>query len=378
MRTCLLLLRPNGRRAQRIIITLLKCNVLVRIMYIDSHVHLRDFKQKHKETIQHGLEVAYDSGLDAVFDMPNTDPPVMTRDLVVDRLRIAKDANVHGVFYGLYIGLAADPEQVKKAVEVYREFPQVIGMKLYAGHSVGNLGVVTEESQRAVYETLARDGYDGVLAVHCEKETYLHPESWNPGKPITHCYARPEKAEIESVEDQLRLVREIGFNGKLHIAHISSPKAVDLVVEAKEQGVDASCGICPHHFIYDWSQMHHGNGLLWKMNPPLREPASRERIFQYLKDGKINWIETDHAPHTLEEKTKNPYMSGIPGIAWWPLFEEFLRQHNFSDKQIEELTFSNIAKRYGIDIQLSRRNIKDRRADYPFDPYKKIAEELGW
>jgi dihydroorotase len=123
------------------------------------------------------LEVAYDSGLDAVFDMPNTDPPVMTRELVVDRLRIAKEANIPDIFYGLYMGLTADPEQVKQAVDVFREFQQIIGMKLYAGHTVGNLGVITEKDPRAVYMTLAREDYKGVLAVHCEKESDLHPET---------------------------------------------------------------------------------------------------------------------------------------------------------------------------------------------------------
>jgi len=348
-------------------------------MYIDTHVHFRDFDQKYEETeetIKHGLEVARDSGLDAVFDMPNTYPAITTRDLVVRRLRIAKDANVPDVFYGLHIGLTANPGQVKHAVKVYQEFPEAIRMKLFTVHAVGNLGVITEKEQYTVYETLTEEGYDGVLTVHCEKESELYPELWNPAKPITHCYARPESAEVESVRDQLRFVQETGFKGKLHITHISSPKAVDLVVKARNQGIDVSCGICPYHFIYDWSQMSKKNGILWKMNPPLRVPESRKKIFQYLKEGKIDWIETDHAPHSLERKIQHPYMSGIPGIAWWPLFEEFLKQQNFSDRQIDDLTFSNAAKRFGINVQKSARKIKDRRADYPFDPYKEIAEEL--
>jgi len=352
-------------------------------MYIDPHVHLRDFSQKHKETIKHGLEVAYDSGLDALFDMPNTDPPIVTEAIVLERLNIANEANVPEVFYGIYMGLTVEPEQIKHAVDAYRKlFPRIIGVKLYAGHSVGNLGVITEENQRTAYEILAKEGYDGVLAVHCEKESYLDSKKWDPLQPITHCYARPEIAEIESVKDQLKLAKETGFNGKLHVAHISSPKAVELVAEAKNQGMDVSSSTCPHYFIYDWNQMHGENGILWTMNPSLREPASKEKIFQYLKDGKIDWIETDHAPHLLEEKIKNPYMPGIPGIAWWPIFEELLRQQNFSDKQIEELTFSNAIKRFSIDIKKSHRQLKDKRKDYPFDLYKKIAEalndKLGW
>ena len=354
-------------------------------MYLDAHVHFRDFNQRH-ETIAHGLEVAFDSGVDAVFDMPNTDPPILTRDLVVDRLKIARAANVARVFYGLYIGLTADPEQVKCAVEIYREFSQVVGLKLYAGHSVGKLGVTNKEDQCLVYETLTREGYDGVIAVHCEKESNLNSNVWFPPQPITHCFARPEKAEVESVKDQLELVRRTKFSGKLHIAHISSPVTVDLAVDAKVQGLNVSSGICPHHFIYDWNQMYDQNGILWKMNPPLRESASREKIFQYLKEGKIDWIETDHAPHPLDYKTgvaldrsgKPLYMSGIPGIAWWPLFEEFLRRQNFSDRLIEDLTFNNALKRFNLSLDRSHCQIKDRRADYPFDPYQQMAIDLGW
>ena len=91
-------------------------------MFFDAHVHFRDFKQTHKETVRHGLEVARDSGVLAVGDMPNTDPPIMTRNLVEERLRLARQAGVKEVFYGLYMGLTADAEQVSRAVDVYHRF----------------------------------------------------------------------------------------------------------------------------------------------------------------------------------------------------------------------------------------------------------------
>jgi len=347
-------------------------------MYIDSHVHLRDFKQKHKETIFHGLKVASDSDVDAVFDMPNSDPPITTREVVIDRLKLASQVDASDVFYGVYMGLTADPEQIKRAVDVQREFLHVVGFKLYAGHSVGTLGVVSKEDQHMVYHTLAQEGYDGVLAVHCEKESQLHPHLWNHKEPITHCYARPEEAEVESINDQLQLSLDAKFKGKLHIAHISSPRAVDALIHAKSVGRDVSSGICPHHFIYDWSQMCTKEGLLWKMNPPLRQPESRNELFDYLKTGKIDWIETDHAPHSLEEKINNPFMSGIPGLAWWPLFAEYLRKHEFSNDLIHRLTFSNIVNRFELDIDCKDRLIRDRRGDYAFDPYVHMAQEIGW
>jgi len=347
-------------------------------MYIDSHVHLRDEEQASKETIKHGLEVARDSGVVAVFDMPNTKRPVITRERVFDRLKLAKEANVPEVFYGLYMGLTADPEQIKQAVRVYREFREVVGMKLYAGHSVGDLGVVNFEDQRIVYEILSREGYDGVLVVHCEKEDLIHRDHFDPFYAITHCHAQPEEAERESVRDQIKLAYQTSFGGKLHIAHISSPRAVDLVAEAKTRGLDISSEVCPHHFIYDWEQMNDENGLIWKMNPPLRSPESREQMFQYLRERKIDWMATDHAPHSLDEKLKEPFMSGIPGLPWWPVFAEFLRQQNFSDNEIEALTFSNAAERFGIDVPRKRNPRKDRRKDYPFNPFEPMEKKLRW
>src|SRR3989338_1970299 len=360
--------------------------------YIDTHVHLRDFNQQYKETIKHGLEVARDSGVDAVFDMPNTDPPILTREVVEGRLRKADEAGVPEVFYGVYIGATKDREQLKLAVETYRYFfPRVVGIKLYAGHSVGNLGVVSERDQFNVYQTLACEGYTGLLAVHCEKESALDSRLWNPLHALTHCLARPEEAEVESVKDQLRFVRETGFRGKLHIAHISSPKAVELVVLAKEEGMNVSSAICPHHFIYDWQQMNvqgreyegvgrkvvdgeriEDRGLLWKMNPPLRSPKSRAKVLEHLREGKLDWIETDHAPHTLPDKMSHPFMSGVPGLAWWPLFEEYLRSQNFSDNLIEKLTFTNAQERLGVDVSRSVRRIRDRRQEYAFDPYAQL------
>lgn len=348
-------------------------------MYADGHVHFRDFEQKEKETVKHGLEVARDSGVDIVADMPNTKPAIFTLELAKERLALAREANVPEVFYGLYMGLTKDREQIKTAVRAYREFfPHVIGMKLYAGHSVENLGVIFSEDQEIVYETLALEGYNGILVVHAEKESKMHHSFWNPYNPRSHCFARPEISEIESVKDQIAFAFKYRFGGKLHIAHISSPTAVRLVNEAKRKGLDISCGICPHHFIFDWGKMLGADGIHFKMNPPLRSPESRNQMFDSLRNGSIDWIETDHAPHTLEQKVKDPYMSGIVGEPWWPIFDEYLNFHGFSAEQREDLMFNNFVKRTGVDVTRStERKLVDRRSDYPFNPYKEIEKLLG-
>ncbi len=351
-------------------------------MYIDCHVHCRDEEQSYKETIAHALEVARDSGIDAIFDMPNPFRPVFNEQRVKERLALAQQANVHGVLYKVFLGLTKNREQIKRAVEIYDTFfPKVIGMKLYAGHSTGELGVIGVEDQATVYLTLSQERYNGVLFVHAEKEKEMNEHigaKFNPSIPISHCLSRPWRAEVESIKDQINLAKQYNFKGKLHIAHISHPKSVDLVFEARKE-LDISCGVCPHHLFYDWNQMFTEQGIMWKMNPPLRSPGTNLSMIEYLRHGKIDWIESDHAPHDPQkDKLKHPFASGITGLAHWPLFAELLRYNNFSEEKIRNVTFDNIANRFGIDIKHTSRPIKDRRNDYPFNFYTSLEKKIEW
>ena len=125
---------------------------------IDPHVHLRDWNQSAKETLRHGLGVAWQAGLDGVFEMPNTDPPLTTREAIRRRIADADAALATlGVplFHGLYAGLTADPAQIAQAVAAWRElFPRVVGLKMYAGHSTGEMGIIEREAQAVVYAEL--------------------------------------------------------------------------------------------------------------------------------------------------------------------------------------------------------------------------------
>jgi len=346
-------------------------------MFIDPHVHCRDGKQAYKETVAHALAIAERAGMTAIFDMPNTSPPIDSRNAAVERIALAEKAD-SPVFYGIYLGITADPAQIREAVAAYNELKNVIGFKMFAGHSVGRMGILPEQEQQLVYRTLAECGYEGVLAVHCEKESLLLPEKWNHAHPITHAYARPPIAETASVQDQVTFARVAGFRGTLHIAHTSVPETVRIVQHEKRKGgLKISCAVTPHHLVFDESAMEGQDGILLKMNPPLRPRGMNTELLEMLRRGMIDWIETDHAPHSLDEKMEPPYLSGIPGIAWWPLFAEYLRQQDFPEQAIERVTFSNIAERFGLDIQRTRRMTKDRRADYPFDPYRQLAAELG-
>ena len=144
---------------------------------IDPHAHLRDWSQSDRETISHGLGVAFKAGFRGVFEMPNTDPALVSREKIDERIRLADDAVSKlgvNIFHGLYAGVTADENQIEEIVKVYDElFPRVVGFKMFAGHSVGMMGIIEKKNQKKIYEKLSELGFKGVLAVHCEKESLI-------------------------------------------------------------------------------------------------------------------------------------------------------------------------------------------------------------
>ena len=311
---------------------------------LDPHVHCRDGKQRYKETIEHVFEVAKKQGIEKIFDMPNTDPPILYESDIQKRLKLVpKDQKEN---YFLYIGATDNEKQLEEAVRCYDKYKEIVGIKLYAGKSVGNLALINKEKQKRVYQTLSSLGYEGVLAVHCEKESCLRPELWNPTKPITHSYARPKKAEIESLKDQIKFAEESGFKGTLHIVHVSCPESVEIVDKARTK-MKITCGVTPHHILWDNEMLNRPDGLLYKMNPPLRDKKDVAKLRQYLKEGKIDWIETDHAPHTIGEKLYPPYLSGYPSLYLYRDFvERFLPNMGLDKDLIRKLTFRNIYRTF--------------------------------
>ena len=310
---------------------------------IDPHVHCRDGKQAYKETIKHVLEIAKEQGVEKIFDMPNTDPPILREKDVLERLKLVPEEQKGNYF--LYIGATSDENQLKEAVTCYEKYKEVIGIKLYAGKSVGDLAVIEIESQKRVYRALAALEYKGVIAVHCEKEEFLKNNVWDASNPITHSYARPKEAEIESVKDQIEIAKKEGFEGILHICHVSCPESVELIREARKE-MKITCGVTPHHIMWDNRIMKGAEGLIYKMNPPLREENDVVELRKRMKEGKIDWIETDHAPHAVNEKLSPPYMSGYPSLNIYREFtENFLVNMGMNSEQIKKMTQDNI---YGI------------------------------
>jgi len=316
-------------------------------MRIDTHVHFRDEEQKYKETIKHGLAVAKEQGVEYVFDMPNTAKPVLRGEDVERRLTLVPECEKGRYF--LYIGATTNEEQLKEAITLVKEKKEVIGIKMFAGKSTGDLQILSEEDQKKVYQILAGNNYARVISVHCEKEAFM-TNTFDPKDPITHALSRPKEAEIESLKDQIRFVKETGFSGTLNICHVSCAESVELVQGAKKE-MKITCEITPHHAMWSNEKLKEQNGLLYKMNPPLRSKEDVLALQECIKEGKIDFIGTDHAPHTIGEKLYGPYPSGCPSLYNYKKFvEEFLPSIGVSEKLIEKMTFKNINNIFNLGL----------------------------
>lgn len=306
---------------------------------IDPHVHLRDWNQAEKETVVHGLTVAKECGFTHVFDMPNTDPPLTNKETILKRFELAK--GIDGIEYHIWAGLTDDETQIKEMVDIYNELhPSIVGLKMFLGQSTGNMGITSYGKQMHVIETLTKLNYQGTVAVHCEKESLMHPERYVDGQFETHSLARPIESEIESVRDILNIQRVTGFKGNIHIAHISTMGAIELVQKAKlTQRV--TMGVTAHHALFTVEDAKQHDRYL-KMNPPLRDEENRKAVFKSLLDGTADWIESDHAPHTLKQKEAGA--SGIEGFHNVLLLIGELKKAGISSSRLKDLTCNNCKK----------------------------------
>lgn len=342
---------------------------------IDPHVHLRDWNEKDKETIYHGFKTALKCGFNVLFDMPNTNPPLTNKVNALKRLedgeKAVKKLREEGFcpYYSIYLGIENNEEEIEEMVSLHSSlFPRVCGLKLFASQSTGNMGIVEKKDQEHIYSILSSLSYTGVLAVHAEKEAAFNKEA------KSHSLSRPRESEIESVSDQIEMAVKYGFKGNLHIAHISTKGALDLVREVKRsKELKITTASTPHHSLLTLNDENY----IRKMNPPLREKEDRDSILSSLFDGTIDFCESDHAPHTLRDKENGK--SGIPGFEGMLILIQRLREMKMSEERINELFVTGAVKAFSYPFKptavplITEDIITEARNSYPFSPW---SEEI--
>lgn len=277
--------------------------LIVAPSFVDVHVHLREPGYGYKERIATGTMAAAHGGYTTVCSMPNLNPvPDTVDNLKVQQAIIDSDAKIEVLPYAaITIGRKGE------------ELVDIASLKdgVVAFSDDGSGVQVDGMMERAMTEAAK---HDALIAAHCEVEEllkggYIHDGEYaakNGHKGIC------SESEWEQVKRDIEIAERTGC--RYHVCHISTKETVELVRQAKARGVKVTCETGPHYLIF--TDMDLEEDARWKMNPPLRSAEDRAALIEGIKDGTIDMIATDHAPHSIEEKSKGLKDSamGIVGL----------------------------------------------------------------
>ena len=259
--------------------------------FLDMHVHLREPGHEWKETIATGTRAAAAGGFTGVACMPNTEPPIDSRSVVEFVLAQARE---HGVVPVYPIGCVSKGQEGQELAEMGDM--AIAGARGFSddGKPVATAGLMRRALE---YATI----FDLPVIDHCEEPTLVAGGVVHEGAVSTRLGLAgwPGVAEDVMVQRDILLAEYTG--GHVHIAHMSTGRAAELVRRAKAAGIRVTCEVTPHHLVLT-DEAVAGYDPDAKMNPPLRAEEDRERLLAALSDGTVDAIATDHAPHHADEK----------------------------------------------------------------------------
>lgn len=306
----------------------------------DVHVHFREPGFSYKETIASGSAAAAHGGYTAVCTMPNLDPvPDSAEHLQVQLDAIKRGAAIKVLPYGaITVG-----EKGEKLADM-----EAMSDKVCAFSDDGK-GVQNDEMMREAMTAAKRLGK--IIAAHCEDNALLFGGYIHDGEYAkSHGHRGISSAsEYKQIERDLRLAEETGC--AYHVCHISTKESVELIRQAKAHGVNVTCETAPHYLVLCDEDMQEDGRF--KMNPPLRSREDKKALIEGIKDGTIDMIATDHAPHSAEEKGRGLEKSlmGVVGLetAFPVLYTELVTKNIITLDRLVELMSFKPKERFGID-----------------------------
>lgn len=306
----------------------------------DVHVHFREPGFSYKETIASGSAAAAHGGYTAVCTMPNLDPvPDSAEHLQVQLDAIKRGAAIKVLPYGaITVG-----EKGERLADM-----EAMSDKVCAFSDDGK-GVQNDEMMREAMTAAKRLGK--IIAAHCEDNSLLFGGYIHDGEYAkAHGHRGISSAsEYKQIERDLRLAEETGC--AYHVCHISTKESVELIRQAKARGVNVTCETAPHYLVLCDEDMQEDGRF--KMNPPLRSREDKKALIEGIKDGTIDMIATDHAPHSAEEKGRGLEKSlmGVVGLetAFPVLYTELVMKNIITFDSLVELMSFKPKERFGID-----------------------------
>ncbi|MBU2229613.1 dihydroorotase, partial [Patescibacteria group bacterium] len=244
------------------------------------------------------------------------------------------------VNYGFHFGATTENISLIKTIK------GIAGVKIYFGSSTGNLLVDDPEDIKKLFSES-----DKLFLIHAEDEKFIQSkirDFKDLNDPLIHTEIRAPQAAIKAVGDILRIAEET--KARVHLCHVSTRGELDLIAEAKRNGLRVTCEVSPHHLFLN-SDAYHNQGNWVKMNPPLRSEEDRLALWKGIKDKTVDTIGTDHAPHTKEEKRLSYWEvpSGVPGVeTMLPLLLNEVNKEKLDINRVVELVCENPAKIFRI------------------------------
>ena len=296
---------------------------------IDPHIHFRDPGLTYKEDFKTGSMAAAHGGFTFVMDMPNTVPKTNTYKAFKDKLKIAEDKSI--VNFGLHAGYST-PEEMEKILEL-----NPMSFKVF-------MDLETDEDLDKIFKDISSLSKKSIVTVHCEKRDIVLESTKKLSEEtdaIAYSYGRPAESEDASVAQAIELSKKYGND--LHICHLSTKNAMNMAIAN-----NVTFEFTPHHLLYDNTAFNEF-GTLIKTNPPLREKGKNVTVSDIDENSIIG---TDHAPHSLEEKTKGVWDSspGIPSLETvLSLLLTEVNKSNLDLNLIPKIFSENAAKRFNLN-----------------------------
>lgn len=309
---------------------------------IDAHVHFRQPGAEYKADMLSESMAALAGGVTTVFDMPNNTPAIITKSLLEEKLTLCRQNMLCN--YALYLGLTND--NISEAIRMDRN--SIVGLKLFLGSSTGNMLV---DKQESIVNLFKNSPF--IITAHCEDEQRIKANTLKYKQLQTlpyniHSLIRDEQVCYKSSAYAIDLAKKYGT--QFHLAHLTTAKEVTLLSNEKIENKNITSEVSPNHLFFcqeDYKQL----GNLIKCNPAIKTSEDRRLLRQALKEGYIDMVATDHAPHLRQEK-QQPYFqspSGIPSIQFSLLMMlQIAKQEGWDLSLIPEKMSANPAKRFNI------------------------------
>ena len=320
-------------------------NLYITPGFTDVHVHFREPGFFYKESIQTGSLSAARGGYVNVCTMPNLNPVPSNLETLKIQLELIKETSCINIIpYGTITQKGNGKSELSNMEDL---------ADYTIAYTDDGKGVQTQELMLEAMEK-ARN-LDKIIVAHCEDESLLRGGYIHDGKyaKLNNHRGICSESEWVQVKRDVELAQKLGT--KYHVCHVSTKESVDIIRNAKKNGVDVTCETAPHYLILTDKDLKEDGRF--KMNPPLRDKSDREELIRGIQDGTIDMIATDHAPHSLEEKSKGLEKSafGIVGleIAFSLMYTHLVEKNLISLEKLLELMCINPMKRFEIDKYIS-------------------------